>query len=52
MSFPLIKNAPHVKLRVGEMTKVGLSDLVKAVDSIFDARFIVKLKFTDTFFIM
>ena len=50
MSFPRIKNAPHVKLWVGEMTKVGLSDLVKAVDSIFGARLTVKLEFTGTVF--
>ena len=30
------------------MTKVGLSDLVKAVDSIFGARLTVKLEFSGT----
>ena len=50
MRFLRIKNAPHVKLWVGEMAKVGLSDLVKAVDSKFGAKLTVKLEFTGTVF--
>ena len=46
MRFPRIKNAPHVKLWVGEMAKFGLSDLVKTVDSEFGTTPTVKLEFT------
>ena len=41
MGFPWIINAPHVKLWVGEMTKFGLSDLVKTVNSKFGTKLTV-----------
>ena len=41
-----MNNAPNVILWVGEMTKFGLSDLMKStVDSKFDKTLTVKLEF-------
>lgn len=50
MRFPRIENALRIKLWVGEMTKFGLSDLVKTDDSEFGTTLSVKLKFTGMVF--
>ena len=45
-----IKNAPHVKLWVGEMNKFGLPDLMNTVDSKLGTTLTVRSEFTGMVF--